>query len=245
MFIQTTIKQFDLLSSNEQENDGIVLDESNNSKNLSEISQSNRISSVCDAFKSNIKLSEEEIIIQSKDLNAVGIDEVGYGSWAGPVVVCALQFEKVPHIQFFDSKTLSAKRRVELRDEIIKIAKWEIGIGTIEEINEFGLAYAYKKAIERAVQPFLQFPLFMDGRAPKFLKCHAIVKGDQKIQVISAASIVAKVFRDELMNNLEDSNKYDWQNNKGYGTARHIELLKKYGFSKMHRVVYNLSKYLA
>lgn len=194
------------------------------------------------------KLSEEEIIDLALKENAVGIDEVGYGCWAGPVFVCALQFFPGidnSAIKLYDSKSISAKRREQLYEEIKKIARWKIGVGTVEEINEFGLAYAYKNAILRAVEPFVGCDLFMDGRKPSFLNCHALVKGDAKIRVISAASIVAKVERDALMNELhQEFPQYKWDANKGYGTQDQIQAIKIHKLCKWHRSSYNLGKYL-
>jgi|GEM_PF-678919 len=193
-----------------------------------------------------LKLSDKEIIDLSSNLTSVGIDEVGYGCWAGPVFVCALQFLRPPEPIFRDSKSISAKKRQELYEKIKEISRWKIGIGMIEEINEFGLGYAYKSAILRAVEPFLgQGTFFMDGRKPSFLDCYALVKGDQKIQAISAASIVAKVERDALMDQLNlEFPMYKWDSNKGYGTADHIKAIREHGLCRWHRKSYNLDKYL-
>lgn len=178
-------------------------------------------------------------------LSQVGIDEVGYGSWAGPVFVCALRFKENPQQEFFDSKSISAKKREELYKEIEKIAEWKIGVGTVEEINAHSLAYAYRKAIERAVEPFAGYELLIDGRKPSFLDCKGIIGGDKLVQVISAASIIAKVSRDKLMDELHKLHpEYGWMKNKGYGTAAHIVALRQHGLSPLHRSSYDLGKYL-
>ena len=121
---------------------------------------------------------------------------------------------------------------------------------TLEEINQFGLAYAYRKAIERAIEPYLfdNQLLVLDGRLPKWmekLNCTAIIKGDSKVPAISAASIIAKVERDALMDKLAlEHPAYLFEKNKGYGTADHIGALAAHGFCAQHRTSYNLGKYL-
>lgn len=178
----------------------------------------------------------------------VGIDEVGYGCWAGPVFVCALQFKQIElqiKHKFADSKSISEKKRNELYEVIQKVANWKIGIGSVEEINEYGLGWAYRKAIERAIEPFHGNQLVIDGRKPGWLDCVAVVKGDQKINAISAASIAAKVERDNLMNQLDSKLPlYGWAKNKGYGTKIHQDALKAHGLSKYHRKSYDLAKWL-
>lgn len=194
-------------------------------------------------FDLNLKLFNENI-------EYIGIDEVGYGSWAGPLFICALKFKEKPLLQFYDSKAISEKKRNELFLTLKEIAIWNIGSASVEEINNLGLAAAYKKALLSAVSFFdnvnSEF-LLIDGRKPKYLNCRSIIKGDQKVQVISAASIVAKVLRDSLMNDLYknldlEGDVYNWFKNKGYGTKKHIEAIKKYGLSSLHRN-YNLQKH--
>lgn len=185
-------------------------------------------------------------------LDIVGIDEVGYGCWAGPVYVCALQLNKLHEeigCKFVDSKSINHKKRVEFYNIIKQVATWQIGIGLVEEINEFGLAYAYRKAIERAIEPFLKCRLIIDGRKPKWLderglNCVAIVKGDCKVPAISAASIVAKVERDAIMVQLAKQHpEYLFEENKGYGTSAHIAAIREHGFCIQHRTSYDLKKY--
>ena len=174
----------------------------------------------------------------------IGIDEVGYGCWAGPVYVCALYFKEKVETQFFDSKVLSEKKRLELFEILKNIAHWRLGIGSVEEINLKGLAYAHKMAVLRSLEG-LSGEIFIDGRKPKYLECTAIIKGDQKIQEIAAASIVAKVSRDALMQEFGKMwPEYGFAQNKGYGTKQHINALKEFGFSSIHRTSYNLDKYL-
>jgi len=148
-----------------------------------------------------------------------------------------------------DSKSISHKKRLELYDIIKGVATWQIGIGLVGEINEFGLAYAYRKAIERAIEPFLNCRLIIDGRKPKWLdqhglNCMAVIKGDSKVPAISAASIVAKIERDALMEQLAKQHpEYLFQENKGYGTSAHILAIREHGFCTQHRTSYDLKKY--
>ena len=192
------------------------------------------------------------MIIQETDViyetDIVGIDEVGYGCWAGPVYVCALRLIKPSSHRFFDSKSISHAKRIELSAIIAQVAVWQIGVGSVEEINQRGLAYAYRKAIERAIEPFETQRLVIDGRRPSwmsYLNCTAVIKGDEKIQAISAASIIAKVERDRLMSELAKVHpQYGFERNKGYGTAEHIAALGEHGFCGQHRTSYDLEKYL-
>ena len=176
-------------------------------------------------------------------MQQIGVDEVGYGAWAGPLVICALKFIKETDILFFDSKSISERIREELFQVLQTISIYQIGFGSVEEINELGLASAYKKTLLRALNNF-DGEVFIDGRKPKYLECTAIIKGDQKMQCISAASIVAKVIRDNMMKDLAMYYpQYGFENNKGYGTKFHIDAIGQHGLSKMHRICYKIDKY--
>lgn len=169
----------------------------------------------------------------------IGIDEVGYGAWAGPLFICALRFLKKPEIQFFDSKILSPSRREKLFENMHEIAEWQIGEASVEEINTYGLGKAYSIALARAIDG-MEGEKYIDGIARRGFDVIPVVKGDQTMQVISAASIVAKVLRDRRMNKLAlQYIHYGWEKNKGYGTKQHADAILQHGKCVQHRS-YNL-----
>ena len=177
----------------------------------------------------------------NKNIDYIGIDEVGYGSWAGPLYICALKFIQIPTVLFYDSKSISPKRREELFVQIEQCARWNIGIASVAEINNLGLAKAYKNALLAAASVFSP-PFVLDGVKKKYFDSLTIIGADQKVQAVAAASIIAKVLRDRYMQELSEQYPcYCWDKNKGYGTAKHAAAIKSFGLTKEHRN-YNLSK---
>lgn len=184
----------------------------------------------------------------------VGIDEAGRGPWAGPVVAGAVIFKTKnvsPYIlnNLDDSKKLSAKKRESLYDYIQEeIQKGNIlasvGISTAEEIDDINILNATFLAMKRAVDGLSLKPDFalIDGNQnPKDFPCCSkpLIKGDQLSFSISAASIVAKVYRDRLMRDLAlKYPHYGFEKNAGYGTKLHIEGLKQFGITPEHRKSY-------
>lgn len=171
-----------------------------------------------------------------------GIDEVGRGPLAGPVMACAVILPREARILYInDSKQLGEKKREELYEEILAQAL-AVGIGSaepkrIDEINILNATYeAMREAVDRLeIRPSL---LLVDAvRIPGIsIPQVPIVKGDAKSQSIAAASIVAKVTRDRLMKEYDRRMpEYGFASNKGYGSSSHIEALKKYGPSPIHR----------
>lgn len=182
--------------------------------------------------------------MQAYDSSIIGIDEVGYGSFAGSLYICALKFHNKPDFDLFDSKKISYLRRNKLFEQIIGISTYKIGIATVEEINTLGLSAAYKLALKRAVDNF-DGNFYMDGKTRSDISATFVVKGDSQIMQIAAASIVAKVLRDTYMENLSaEYKKYHFDQHKGYGTKLHREKIKEFGFCDLHRTSYNISKYL-
>jgi len=177
----------------------------------------------------------------------VGIDEVGRGCLAGPVVVAAVVFPKHHSAiaEADDSKKLSRKKR-ELLEPLIKYQALAVGIGQVEAkiIDQIGIVAAIKKAADIALSKIIlktNFKILSDGPKPlnSPIKNHqsiAIINGDAKIYSIAAASIVAKVYRDHLM--YQQALKYPgykWETNVGYGTKFHLDAIKKSGFTPLHR----------
>jgi len=170
-----------------------------------------------------------------------GVDEVGRGAWAGPVVAGAVII-KQPALfnEIIDSKKTSLQKRKELSDEILQEQHCGIGLATVEEINSLGLNPALFLAMERALACLSLRPTLaiIDGNYKTSLpvKSLSIIKGDQKSISIAAASIIAKVHRDNLMNQLGRSHShYAWKTNVGYGTAHHIQMIKQHGVCEHHR----------
>lgn len=184
----------------------------------------------------------------------VGVDEAGRGPWVGPVVAGAVVFLKkkvdpylLAHLN--DSKKISAKMREKLfeliKEESLKgNLAFGIGQASAQEIDEMNILEATFLAMRRAVQNLKIKPdmALIDGnRTPKDFVCptKCIIKGDALSCSISAASIMAKVYRDRLMQEMARIYPgYGFEKNAGYGTKEHIEGLKKYGVTPEHRKSY-------
>ena len=171
-----------------------------------------------------------------------GIDEVGRGPLAGPVVAAAVILPKDCQILYVnDSKQLSAKKREELYDEIMEKAV-SVGIGLVshERIDEINILQATYEAMRMAIGKLKVEPAVLLNDAVTIpqvsIKQVPIIKGDAKSMSIAAASIIAKVTRDRLMEQLDEAYPgYDFKGNKGYGSAKHIEGLKNLGPCPIHR----------
>lgn len=178
-----------------------------------------------------------------------GVDEAGCGPWAGPVVAGAVIFtshnidEKLL-ATIHDSKKLSAKKREEvftqLKEYDNKSLLLSYGIASVEEIDQLNISEATKLAMQRAVDNLAVKPdiALVDGiRKPKLLcPVQTVIKGDQLSYSIAAASIVAKVIRDQLMRDLDTNYPhYGWAKNAGYGTASHQKALQIHGITPHHR----------
>ena len=171
-----------------------------------------------------------------------GIDEVGRGPLFGPVVACAVIFNKAIDIsEVKDSKRISPTKRQKIYQKLIH-KNIDYGIGVVHEdiIDEINILNATKKAMLLAVEVLENKPdkLLIDGNQliNSKIEQEAIVKGDQKIAQISAASIIAKVTRDKIIENYSKIYPmFNLSSHKGYGTKRHIEMLYEYGASSIHR----------
>lgn len=172
----------------------------------------------------------------------VGIDEAGRGSLAGPVIAAAVVLHPERTIRGLqDSKKLSPRRRVHLFEEITSRAMfWAIGRASAAEIDHLNILQATLLAMSRAWEsiPFPVGQVLVDGlHCPELAApCKAIVKGDRSIPVISAASILAKVTRDnEMLAQHTAHPQYGFDRHKGYPTARHLGALHEHGPSDLHR----------
>ena len=170
-----------------------------------------------------------------------GVDEVGRGCLAGPVVSAAVVLKKSINLNLLkDSKKISFNKREEISEHIKKNSYYALGIASVEEILNLNILQASLLSMRRAIEKLEIKPgiTLIDGNfAPRGLKNYkTIINGDEKIKVISAASIIAKVYRDKFMIRLSKKfSNYAWDRNFGYGTKAHFEGLKKFGVTSHHR----------
>ena len=186
-----------------------------------------------------LTLKNEKIISEF----IVGVDEVGRGPLAGPVVSAAVHLSK----NFItnglnDSKKMSKSKRQEIYNSIIKTCNYQIGIANVVEIDKYNILQATFLSMKRAIKKFnlpSNYKILVDGPWSFDKKNKNIIpkiKGDSIYPSIAAASIIAKVFRDNLMLNLSKKySNYFWEKNSGYGTKKHIEAIKNYGVTEHHR----------
>ena len=177
-----------------------------------------------------------------------GCDEAGRGCLAGSVYAAAVILpDDYQNDLLNDSKQLTEKRRYQLREIIERDAvAWAVGIVTPEEIDKINILNASILAMHRALDQLKVRPeaIIVDGNRFKpynNIPHTTIVKGDGKYLSIAAASILAKTYRDDYMNQLaEEYPQYDWRSNKGYPTKKHREAIKQFGITPYHRKSYNL-----
>ena len=176
-----------------------------------------------------------------KNIITAGVDEVGRGCLAGPVVSSAIILKEGINLSLLkDSKKITFKKRIEIAKHIKLNSIYAVGMSSVEEILEINILQAALLSMKRAIDKLSVKPelILIDGNfAPKGLtNFKTVINGDEKVKSISAASIMAKVYRDELMIKLSKKFKnYAWERNFGYGTKAHIEGLKKYGITSHHR----------
>jgi ribonuclease HII len=171
-----------------------------------------------------------------------GVDEAGRGPLAGPVVAAAVILDELKPIKgLADSKKLTAKTRDRLFDEIrAKALCFSIAEASVEEIDTLNILQATLLAMQRAVEALRLKPslVYVDGNRLPILgiRAEAIVKGDEKVQEISAASILAKVHRDRMCEEMHRQfPDYGFNAHKGYGTAVHLKALQTLGATPFHR----------
>ena len=175
-----------------------------------------------------------------------GVDEVGRGSLIGPVYAAAVILNKSINKKILkDSKSLTKSRRKILSKYIKKNSIWATGKASVKEIEKINILQASLLAMKRAIKKLKKKPVLVliDGNKLPDLenyKLRSIVKGDQKIPSISAASIIAKVTRDKMISNLAKKFKgYYWDQNYGYGTKQHLKAIKNLGITVHHRKTFS------
>ena len=177
-----------------------------------------------------------------------GCDEAGRGCLAGSVFAAAVILpEGYQNELLNDSKQLTEKKRYQLREMIERDAvAWAVGIVTPEEIDQINILNASILAMHRALDELKVRPeaVIVDGnrfKKYKDLPHTTIVKGDGKYLSIAAASILAKTYRDDYMNQLaEEYPPYDWKSNKGYPTKKHRDAIRQFGITPYHRKTFNM-----
>ena len=196
---------------------------------------------------SNERGNWKEIIIGNKTIPAIVTFNPSYlirypGSLVGPVYAAAVILKKSINTKLLkDSKSISSSKRKVLFSHIKKNSIWAIGKASLKEIEQLNILNASLLAMKRAIKKLKKKPshVLIDGnKLPelKNYKLKSIIKGDQKIPSISAASIIAKVTRDKMISNLSKKFKgYSWQKNFGYGTSQHLKAIKVLGITKHHR----------
>jgi ribonuclease HII len=192
---------------------------------------------------------EEEKLKKKGYLKIAGLDEAGRGAWAGPIVASSVILNPRVRIDGLrDSKKLTPTKRKQLYLEIVKNAlNWSVGIVPEKTIDRIGINEANALAMEQSVKRLLLQPdyLLIDYFLLDHVGIdhHAIVKGDQKVASIAAASIIAKVTRDYIMIAAhKDHPEYSFHTHKGYGTDHHKKKIKQHGTSRIHRMSFSPMK---
>ena len=175
--------------------------------------------------------------------NLCGIVEAGSGSLAGPMVVAGVILEK-DILGLNDSKVLSEKKREKLFDEIKEKSKYHIVFKSAKEIDDFGISFCLKSSILEIMEQLQEFSnnFLMDGNTNFGIQnLQKEIKADAKYAQVSAASILAKVSRDRFMDEISPLYaNYNFHKHKGYGTKAHIEAIREFGRSDIHRFSFKL-----
>lgn len=178
---------------------------------------------------------------QFSPLKVIGIDEAGRGPLAGPVVAAAIYIDSEPDFKVNDSKKLSKNKRDHLYELLVSKYKFAVGIVDHIKIDEVNILQATMLAMKIAAEKIdTEYSVVLvDGNKKPIIpnkRIEAIIKGDSKSFSIAAASIIAKVTRDRIMEEYSlQYPKYNWLKNMGYGTKEHIDLIKEHGICELHR----------
>lgn len=190
---------------------------------------------------------ENKIWLKNKNQFVIGADEVGRGSFAGPIVAAAVKINKSHEYlltEVKDSKKLSEKKRKEIFD-LISINKITYSISECPNtiIDEIGISEANKMVLENSIEEIYtgNEKVYVDHFKINKFSSVSLVRGEDNSKAIALASIIAKVYRDNLMVRYSSEfPQYLFENNKGYGTQAHRESINKYGLTKIHRKSFNL-----
>ncbi len=179
--------------------------------------------------------------------NVIGADEVGRGSFAGPIVACAVKINKSHDYllgEVKDSKKLSEKKRNKIFEEISNTnISYSISECSNKIIDEVGISKANKLVLENSIEEIYTGieKVFVDHFKIYKFSAVSLVRGEDNSKAIALASIIAKVYRDNLMVDFaKEYPNYLFESNKGYGTKAHRESIKKYGLTELHRNSFNL-----
>ena len=190
---------------------------------------------------------ENKIWLKNKNQFVIGADEVGRGSFAGPIVAAAVKINKSHEYlltEVKDSKKLSEKKRKEIFD-LISINKITYSISECPNtiIDEIGISEANKMVLENSIEEIYtgNEKVYVDHFKINKFSSVSLVRGEDNSKAIALASIIAKVYRDNLMVKYSlEFPQYLFEKNKGYGTQAHRESINKYGLTKIHRTSFNL-----
>ena len=190
----------------------------------------------------NIMMKLENELYEKGYRIIAGVDEAGRGPLAGPVVAGAVILKKDEYIEGLnDSKKISPKKRDKLYDEIIdKCVAYSVGIVDNNIIDEINILEATRLAMKKAIEGLEVKPDYLlidaEKKIDTQIKLSGIIKGDSLSVSIAAASIIAKVTRDRMIEQMaKEYPEYEFEKHKGYGTALHIQKIKEYGICNIHR----------
>ena len=188
----------------------------------------------------------KQILAQNKIV--VGVDEAGRGPLAGPLTVGVVVYDSkvdLGKLEVADSKLLSDKKRRQLFEVLKDKVMWAVGVVSNEYIDKNGITKSVSHGVDLALKKIQVKPnfLMLDGRikTKQDIEHQDFIKGDRRFELIGAASIMAKVWRDNLMiSYAEKFPQYNFEKHKGYGTRNHYELIKKFGPCEIHRRSFDL-----
>ncbi len=178
--------------------------------------------------------------------NYIGIDEAGRGNVAGSLVFCGAKLKEgktLEDITFAnDSKSMSKKKRQELYERVIKVVDYELIFIYPAFIDDNGLSEAHKHSLNEIKRLFPNSKYLYDGNTNyKIQNIETLIKADAKVSIVAAASIIAKVSKDnEMKQQAKLYPEFLFEDNAGYGTAKHIEAIKEFGYTPIHRKSFNI-----